>query len=561
MGDERLRYSDQYRRLQCEYRSKLPERMKRIDAAWDALSNGLWDAEQFSQFYRSVHNLVGTGKSFGFASVSDLAGQLDRILAGFLSELERPTPEQKLAIESCLLVLRNEVQKATLAGEVMEPPQPSYPEAGRGTGWERRTVCLVESDSEKGREIAQQVGHFGHAVRVFDSLDACRKSLGGIPPSLLIVDLPAGGRTTAGLSGDKGEDWTPAAPLIVLSSDDTVQARLEAVRLGAKAYFTHPVDIQELVDAIDGLRPQEQQDPFKVFLVDDDPALVNYYALVLEQVGMKTAKITDPLAAMTPLNEFRPDLILLDFHMPGCSGPELAAIIRQQRAYVGIPIVFLSSETNLDRQLDAMLTGGDDFLTKPIHPDHLVAMVLSRARRHRILRSFMMRDSLTGLLTHSYLKEHLAIEIDRARRQGTPLAYALVDIDRFKSVNDTYGHPSGDRVLEALARLLRQRLRRTDIIGRYGGDEVAVVFPFTCGTDAWDLMEAIREDFHRIRHTSGDAHYFLSFSCGIAAFPGLDDASAVNEAADHALYEAKSSGRNRVQLAVQVPPSTVAPGG
>ena len=152
--------------------------------------------------------------------------------------------------------------------------------------------------------------------------------------------------------------------------------------------------------------------------------------------------------------------------MPNCHGKELAAAIRQENAYLPIPIVFLSAEDDTSKQLDVMTIGGDDFLVKPIHPEHLVAAVVTRAKRFRALRGLMVRDSLTGLLNHTTTNEQTKIELARARRIKNSLSFALLDIDHFERVNDQYGHPAGDRVIKSLSNLLKKRLRATDVIGR-----------------------------------------------------------------------------------------------
>jgi diguanylate cyclase (GGDEF)-like protein len=235
-------------------------------------------------------------------------------------------------------------------------------------------------------------------------------------------------------------------------------------------------------------------------------------------------------------------------YMPVCNGIELSRVIRQIDAFVSIPIVFLSSEMNLKKQLTAMSTGGDDFLTKPIQPDHLISSISLRAERMRIIRSFMHCDSLTGLLNHTKIKEQMDIAVDRARRRKGTLAVAMIDIDRFKAINDTYGHPAGDRVIKSLANLLRQRLRRTDIIGRYGGEEFVVILDDTEAEKALILLDEIRVNFSGIKHQSEGREFHSTFSCGIAAFPQCPDETFLANTADKALYEAKNSGRNRVVL-------------
>ncbi len=294
----------------------------------------------------------------------------------------------------------------------------------------------------------------------------------------------------------------------------------------------------------------EEEKPLRILIVEDSKSLANHFAMVLKQAGMETEMVTDPMTVMGPLEQFRPDLILMDLYMPGCSGFDLAKVIRQQDAFVSVPIVFLSGETDLNRQLAAMSLGGDDFLTKPIQPQHLVLSVTARARRAEALRSMMVRDGLTGLYNQTRTWEALELEVERASRNGTSVAFAMVDMDKFKMVNDTYGHPTGDRVIKSLARLLKTRLRKSDIVGRFGGEEFAVILPDTDLEVAERLLNELRESFGKVEHRHEETVFCKTFSCGVAIYPDFQDAMALNNAADEALYDAKKGGRNRVVVAV-----------
>jgi diguanylate cyclase (GGDEF)-like protein len=342
------------------------------------------------------------------------------------------------------------------------------------------------------------------------------------------------------------------SPRIFISDHGDMGSRLKAVRAGGEAYFTRPADIGELVNKLDGFAVHDSPSPYRILIVDDEESLASYYAWVLQGSGMSTAVVNDPLEIMQTLIDFRPELILMDVYMPSSTGMELATVIRQQEDYVSIPIVFLSAETDIDKQLAAMRLGGDDFLTKPIQADHLVSSVAARAQRSRTLRSFMIRDSLTGLLNHTTTKEQLNVEMLRANRAGSSLSFAMIDIDKFKNVNDTYGHLIGDRVIKSMARLLTQRLRKTDIIGRYGGEEFAAILVDTPVEKAVKVLNEIREGFSKISHHTPQGDFSVTFSCGISQYPDYDDAARLNDAADRALYEAKRSGRNRIVLASDI---------
>jgi diguanylate cyclase (GGDEF)-like protein len=235
-------------------------------------------------------------------------------------------------------------------------------------------------------------------------------------------------------------------------------------------------------------------------------------------------------------------------YMPECSGTELAKVIRHNERYVSVPIIYLSAEDDLDKQLDAMSEGGDDFLTKPIKPRHLIATVRTRAARARSLKARMVRDSLTGLYNHTHTLQLLEDARLRARRDGQPLTFAMLDIDHFKKVNDTYGHPMGDRVIKSLALFLKQRLRKTDQIGRYGGEEFAVVLADTDAQAAYRVLDDIRRRFAEIHYPAQPQDLCCTFSCGIAELTEDMDIKALSKHADEALYLAKHGGRNRVEI-------------
>jgi diguanylate cyclase (GGDEF)-like protein len=409
-------------------------------------------------------------------------------------------------------------------------------------------LSLVGPLSPQAQDLAAQLGYFGYNVKCFPNMAALRPIDQGEQPAAVLAcaNMPDG---EAEVITAVRQLWSTMPPIVCVSEHGDMQTRLRAVRLGVNGFFTLPVNMIAMVDRLDELTAHHAPDPYRILIVDDEPDLAHYHAAKLGEAGMLTMVVTDPIEVMQPLVEFRPDMILMDMYMPECDGMELAAVIRQQEDYIGIPIVFLSAETNRDMQLEAMRLGGDDFMTKPILPDHLISAVMSRVERSRAVRSFMVRDSLTGLFNHTTTKEWLELELARARRYQLPLSFAIIDIDHFKQVNDTYGHPAGDHVLKSLARLLQQRLRRSEIIGRYGGEEFAVVLAGADGPTALGILDELRVGLARVRQQAGDRAFTVTFSGGVASFPTYQEGLALTDAADRALYEAKRTGRNRIVLA------------
>lgn len=293
-----------------------------------------------------------------------------------------------------------------------------------------------------------------------------------------------------------------------------------------------------------------QSDPLRVLIIDDSRAQALYTERLLEAAGFITRSLTDPIRTMAELAEFQPDLVILDMYMPACTGVELAKVIRHNDRYVSLPIIYLSAEDDLDKQLDAMSKGGDDFLTKPIRTRHLITTVRNRAARARHLKARMVRDSLTGLYNHTHILQLLDDCCLRARRERRPLSFAMLDIDHFKKVNDHHGHPMGDRVIKSLALFLKQRLRKTDFIGRYGGEEFAIVMPDTPLDAAHRVLDEIRRRFAEIHYPAQPRDLYCTFSAGVVELDEGVDALTLATAADEALYRAKHAGRNCVQRVI-----------
>ena len=492
------------------------------------------------------HRLAGSGATFGFVALGRVARDLEALCDAIVEDGVPPSPEQRGDIGGLLKDLRR-------AAEVSPDPPPAAlglavaPAAGE----RERTVILVEDDEPAARQLERDLTSFGFQVRVLDHPAQLREAVTETLPAAVILDgVFAGGDwvgadVVTSLRGDGALD----RPVVFLSERDDLRARLASVRAGCDGYLVKPANIADIVDLLDRLTLGAADEAFRVLVVDDDAEVARHTEPILGEAGMITASVDDPMKIVGPLEGFRPELILMDLHMPGCSGQELAAVIRQQASYTAIPIVFLSSETNVRRQLQALERGGDDFLSKSLSPGELILAVTTRARRFRLLRSMMTRDGLTGLLNHTNTKQRLEIEIDRARRANAPLAFVMVDIDRFKVVNDTYGHAAGDAVIKSLARLMKERLRATDIVGRMGGEEFAAVLADTDALVAARIFDELRRAFSRIRHNAEGREFLVTMSCGVAQFPNYDDASRLSNAADKALYAAKHKGRDRVETA------------
>ncbi len=564
--------------LRDAYIARLGEKIDSIETAWrrylelGQVTNGdeahdISFKESLALVHRLFHSLAGSGATFGLPEVSKTARVAEIILKELLNGERTLNEADKKIVENSAKKLRFASQGVKESEEVPV----IVDEEAEAIPVQSREVYLFSDRATSTQALdghgllavidgvppwALSVSAFGYRVTVFADAKQMANACEAQIPAALIIDCegsPAAlvkaaeplETTLHNFVGDKSK----SVPLVWTCKNGDLASRLEAVQLGGNAFFTHPVDVDSLLVKLDDLTSTIAPDPYRVLIIDDEPALAQLFALVLRRAGMEVCEVINPLEVMEPLVEFRPDLILMDVYMPSCHGTELAAVIRQQEAYLGIPIVFLSVETDIAKQMEAMRRGGDDFLIKPVQPRHLVAAVAARVSRARVLGNLMMRDSLTGLLNHTKTKEQLAIEVDRVKRLGHTICLAMIDIDHFKSVNDTYGHATGDRVLRSLSRLLVQRLRQTDVIGRYGGEEFAVIMNGTHVEQAMKVLDDIRESFSQMVHTADGQEFQITFSAGMAEAPPHSDAYNISESADKALYEAKRSGRNKIVVA------------
>ncbi|HSK78901.1 MAG TPA: diguanylate cyclase [Thermoanaerobaculia bacterium] len=537
------------RDLREYFSERLPHRLREVEDAWCAVRESGWGPEPVKRLHRLAHSLAGTGSTFGFPTVSGAARGLEVLLQGTV-EGTAPPPDAG-RVEELLSELRKTLEpSSSKAGAGLAPGQAETGPVRPSSLGTERLLFLVEDDPELGQTLAHQLHHFGYQVRLFPDIASFEREIVRELPAVVLMDVmfPEGRLAGAERIRALRETYGEALKVIFLSSRGDLAARLEAVRARGDAYFTKPIDVSALVDTLDRLTEIRPMDPYRILLVEDDPDLAAFSARALEDAGMVASVVSDPMEVMGPLGDLEPDVILMDLYMPGCTGPELAAVLRQQERWVGTPIVFLSTEEGLEKQIAAINAGGDEFLTKPIAPAHLAAALAARARRGRLLGSLISYDGLTGLLNHGNLKVRLESELALAARERWEVAYAMVDLDRFKSINDEHGHATGDRLLRNLAMLLKQRLRRSDVVGRYGGDEFAVIFPHTDGATARRVLEDIRESFSRLPHSAGDREITTTLSCGVAVYPAHPTAETLAEAADVALYAAKRSGRNRVEL-------------
>ncbi len=534
---------EKLRKLQEKYISQLPGKLNALNRVWlHSLHHN--DIDGLNQLRQLAHNLAGSAGTFGFPAVSVEARNLEDILRN-LSDIQ---DLNNIVEENIADALQRIVSYVELGPENVESLTPLDHEKAYSTAQFDRLIYVIEDDDLLAREIATQLYYFDYEVETFSSTARAMEAIKLRMPTAMIIDiqLPDGDLAGPEFARVFNEFSSTAIPSIFISSRDDWHARLAAVQANGSAYLTKPIDFNDLLERLEMLTVRQMPEPLKILIVDDMEVLAEHYATVLRNANMEVKTVTDINDMLEALSDFKPELILMDIYMPQCSGLDAAKIIRQKDELLGVPIVFLSTEADPLQHISAMELGGDDFLQKPITDDRLLVSVRTRAQRFRRLRSHMLCDGLTGLLNHVAVRTHLESEISRAQRQNEALSFAMIDIDNFKQVNDTYGHPVGDRVIKSIARMLKKRLRKSDLIGRYGGEEFAIILPETELNTAKKLLDDVRQNFSQITQQDHETQFYCTLSAGVTQLSKSDSLDSLVNTADEALYEAKHAGRNQV---------------
>lgn len=493
-----------------------------------------------------LHRLAGSAGTFGFAQLGQQARELEQQAERCLERLLR----QHQNLNEFISALQELGEQPAVTSTPQEPSDHKRKQPRNEDG--SRHIYILEGEAAVGENMRQTLNNFGYHTEHFNSIAGLDAALLQRLPDALIIDAKLPGEASCGLeyaSQLRARLEEPLPLLVLTDQQDDFATQLQAVRAGAMGLFSKPVDIPQLESRLERCFAQQSGEPYRVLIADDDQDLASRYSLVLRDAGMLVEVLHDPAQIFNHLRDFNPEVILLDVNMPDCTGPELAQIIRCNDDWLRIPIIYLSAETDFGKQMNALIKAGDDFVSKPISDNALVATVFSRAQRARLLSDALARDSLTGLLKHGDIKEQVAIELERALRSGDRASVVMLDIDHFKRVNDEHGHAAGDNVIRALANLLRQRLRRVDSLGRYGGEEFLAVLPDCTPQQAKLIVDEIRQRFAELHFIADGGEFSCTLSAGIAGTDVNSDAEQLRERADKALYAAKYNGRNQVQVA------------
>jgi diguanylate cyclase (GGDEF)-like protein len=537
-------WSETFNELKSQYLMRSSERIASIRDLLRRLSRNPADVSGLRELLHQFHWLAGSGATYGFPQITKLGAAGERFCEELLQEgrVVRREDWDKLnaILESVIGIFgsgndqkatHQELRKASLTREIL----------------------VVDPDEGNVLLLARLLEEHGMTMRTVTSAQAAMQLAQSRLPAGVIIDMPLPDQPGYQLveqlralpDGDR-----PA--ILVISARSGFLDKVQAIHCGADGFFEHPVDWETLLSRLRYLLERNNPSLYRILSVEDDPDQANFIKAVLESAGYQVQTLDDPRYFEEALLAVQPDLLLLDIMLPAISGFELAKFVRQDERYATMPILFLSTQNALDAHIESARAGGDDHLIKPIAPQLLLSAVASRLERARFLKTLLHRDGLTRLLTHAAFMEEAQGVVAQCNRNRDKLAgLFIIDLDHFKEVNRAYGYHTGDRVLTTLATILRQRIRQSDRLGRYAGEELIGIVEDLEEEDAIQLVTRLLEDFSRIDHkTDTGIRFKCTFSAGICMFEQrVMDLERWCRLTEQAVKAAKAAGRNCVMKA------------
>jgi diguanylate cyclase (GGDEF)-like protein len=529
--------------LRDKYTKVLPQR---LEALSQAVAKAKSDASGIPEARRLAHNLKGTASSSGFEPIGQAAGRIERAFDAITKGVTENVNKEWSEIESSLSLAV--AQALLVSKQQKDTPEDQRRPAMQVPDLAKARVLIVSDDPLPALDGANGIlpVELIRAASPSDAIDrACVFLLDAALIDVTTQTEAASFNLARSLRGMKGYENLPLG-FIVNSGQKS--DRIEGTHAGASIYLQKPLESHELQKAMQYLIGVREGGRSRVLIVDDDEDFAGIIAVTLANEGMLVRSIQDPARTQAMMEEFSPDLLLLDVNMPGVSGFDVCRMLRSTPRWQDVPILFLTAETGLDARITAFDAGGDDYLPKPVANVELLTRVKVRLERSRMLKERTDKDVLTGLLLRRPFMEQMEALLAEAQRHSFKFCMCLLDVDHFKKVNDTYGHLAGDRVLTYFGGLLKMRFRVEDLRGRWGGEEFIMAFRHETKDTMRGALTRVLDELS-VTPFQGDhgETFHVTFSSGMASFPeDGDNLHDLVQRADRRLYIAKETGRKRV---------------
>lgn len=437
-------FRDQLVRLRQQFATSLPERARRLEEIWSHLRHLNWSAQGIAALQQFAHKLVEAGTSFGFPELRQAAHQLENFITD-LNELGRSFGGQEYTQLEDHVRHLSQIMTNTANGNARQDPLPSstntpnYPEA------KGKTVFLVDPDRVLASLCTAYLRTAGFTVEYFDNPQSCMQRLYLDSPAAILLDpdFERSGLQALGNLHRIKALLTQDTPIILMSGRTDVNAKLRALRAGSSDYLVKPLDFNFLVEKLITVINQHSKTQ-RVMIVDDDPAMSGLEEEILRYAGMEVLCVNQPLHSLQRAAKFKPDLVILDMHMPDINGMELAVLLRQDPEFLLLPIIFVTADTDTNLHKSIKALGVNALLTKPFEATELIsvceqALADTAALKNRVARVTRHTQQRPQQINRSYFFTALEDELQNNSLGNQNSALYYFSVDKLEELTHTLG--------------------------------------------------------------------------------------------------------------------------
>lgn len=454
--------------LDSEALQQLPHLLDRLKSNWPILPSGLWNSSCIQTALRQLHELGRYSNASGLVNIHELCLAIEKVISDVHEEHELPDKEELDQLSLYLIQLTQAIEASS-----------SNPPSSDLLIGSCQVIYLPRSRVD-GDLIYAAIEKNGWSVRQLSDIDSLESVLMNHPVDLLLLDtqylshIEQIKRCFSDL--DRGEWKSPE--LVFISNVCDVETRLEVLRAGSSQCYSEPINVNELMGGIKSILSPELKPHDRVLVVEDDEAQAEFARKLLKKGGFETLVITDPMKVMEAVDKFQPDLVLMDLYMPGANGIELTQLIRAKPTACFIPIVFLSGEEDIEKKILALHSGADDFLTKPVRAQHLIATVQTRIKRTKEMFSYRKSttdDAVAGVITRRSLLDELDLYCTGNGAENEFSALFLITLESDEGLTDEQSSAANNALISLISDVLNPVLGRRDLVARTGNTSLGIL--------------------------------------------------------------------------------------
>ncbi|PUA29349.1 MAG: hypothetical protein B0W54_01755 [Cellvibrio sp. 79] len=449
-------FHNQLEKLRQQFAANLPEQARKLELIWGHLRHLNWSEQGIAALEQFAHKMTETSTSFGFADLRQKAGQLESYIRDMKALGRNFGGPEYAQVEELVKQLTESLNSQQ---EHTEPTTASdtRPEATE------KTVFLIDPDRTLATLCTAYLRNAGFIVEYFDNPQTCMQRLYLDSPDIILFDPDFEGSGLQALGNLRKIKalLLQNTPIVLMSGRTDLNAKLRALRAGSSDYLIKPIDFNFLIEKLIQLINQNNK-TYRVMVVDDDESVTNLQAEVLRYAGMEVLCVNQPLHSLQRAAEFKPDLVILDMHMPDITGMELAVLLRQDPDFLLLPIIFVTADTDINLHRNIRALGVNALLTKPFEANDLIERCRQALTDTTLLKTRVARitrhTQKPQQINRSYFFSALEEELHTSTMGGQTSALYYVSVDKLSELGQQLGQVELIRLHEHFCELLDETL-------------------------------------------------------------------------------------------------------